>query len=188
MSNLQKLLSVPVPETLALRPKDARGFPIPFVSAEVNGKHDFRVIDHEKWKFVVARKVCQMCGQPIVGDIWFIGGPSCMVNHFFFDPGMHEDCARYALQVCPYLALPKFAYAKWIEPGEGIELRATESVSMDRPERFGLLSAAGHQAVLLGRDLLVQAVVVKSIEWFKEGEPCDPPEVLPAPLRFEDNS
>ena len=131
-----------MPERLSRRPKDGRGFPTPFISAQINGKHDFRVIDHAKWEEVVSGRLCQLCGEPISGPLYFIGGPACAKNHIFFDPHMHRECAEYAIQVCPYLALPRFAYAAFIAPGEGQEIRTAEAVSKDRPERFCIIEAA----------------------------------------------
>lgn len=47
--------------------------------------------------------------------MWLISGPgsSFQEDGLFTTPPAHEECARYAIQVCPYLAVPH--YSKLIE-------------------------------------------------------------------------
>jgi len=82
------------------------GFPVPFTVLVdlVTGIPDFTATDMERWYAAVSERLCGVCGTPLDYWIWFIGGPQSMEIRSFFDPGMHEECARYALSVCPYLS------------------------------------------------------------------------------------
>jgi hypothetical protein len=49
---------------------------------------------------------CPICGYKLTRVLWFAGGPLSAFdpNGRYFDPAVHGECARYAIQVCPYLA------------------------------------------------------------------------------------
>lgn len=167
--------SVPIPPHLEDAPKDARGWPITFTSILMpDGRYDFTTTDPYKWKKVVNDGLCASCGKPLDRDIYFIGGPKTMRYHLFFDAGMHEDCARYSLMVCPYLSMPKYFEAKKrLVP----ELMRKELVSADKrkPEVFGLAMTHAYRPVIFQGDLLVQAAEWKQpIEWWKDGKRCEP--------------
>src|SRR5258707_8898643 len=79
-------------------------YPVPFIVKYVDGKPDFRVVDMEIWDRCVNEKLCEICGRKL-GEISFIvGGPVTGQNYLFFDPPMHEACARFAAKVCPYVS------------------------------------------------------------------------------------
>ena len=96
---------VVLPARLAVRPKSGQGYPIPFVAIEDDGsgKPDFRILNVERQMLCFDRQLCGICGQKL--DYWcsLIGGELCEVNKVFVDPAMHEECALYAIQVCPFL-------------------------------------------------------------------------------------
>ena len=65
-----------------------------------------------------------MCGNKLKGSRWFVGGPKSAFSIIgaYYDPPMHEECAHYALQVCPYLAAPTYSRRiedKTINPSGG---------------------------------------------------------------------
>lgn len=91
------------PERLQRRPHVGM-FPIPFVTARINGKPDFRVHNDERRKLIGKRKLCQLCGYPLGGDIVFAGSRSSIRRHTYGEPPMHEECAQWAVEVCPWLA------------------------------------------------------------------------------------
>lgn len=145
---------VPMPPGIAARPKDARGFPITFVTLiEPDGRPDFTTIDAEKILRCCTESRCGMCGEhwpaPWAGPnteygptdhlIAFIGGPLAIKHRNFLDPGMHLECARYAMQVCPHIAAPTSRYAK-PKVTEGVDREIFEYVDSDRPEKFGLIA------------------------------------------------
>ena len=111
------MFDVPVPFNLSKNDRDRRGLPIPFiVYRDTDGVPHFTVDNLDAINKVLARKLCGLCGKPLkVGQMWLIGGPSSMFmeDGMFTSPPGHEDCARYAIQVCPYMAASN--YSKLIE-------------------------------------------------------------------------
>jgi hypothetical protein len=143
-------MMVDIPYRLAGRPRDARGLVIPFVQfIKADGTPDFRVLDDALMARAVRHRLCGLCGDKIRGDVYFIGGPLCVENGFFYDPPMHKDCARYAICTCPHLARSKGRYAPQPEPGTtgpGIALIAGAMDISKKAEWFGLMRATGYQS------------------------------------------
>lgn len=139
---------IEIPKALRSRPKDRRGYPIPFIALIDTGKRPhFTINDQEKVRFVATKRRCGLCGGKLTDGAWFIGGPRCFLNFngAFLDPAMHEECARYAIQVCPYLGAP--SYGKRIDdrtlsadatPAGMAIVGNAEKMPDDRPPVFGL--------------------------------------------------
>ena len=108
---------VPIPFNLSKNDRDRRGLPIPFiVYRDTRGVPHFTVDDISKVDMVLAKKLCGLCGKPLkLGQMWLISGPgsSFLEDGMFTSPPAHADCARYAVQVCPFIAAPN--YTKLIE-------------------------------------------------------------------------
>jgi hypothetical protein len=104
---------VPIPFDLQGNDRDRRGLPIPFVVyRDVKGAPHFSINDNSVVDEVLAKKLCGLCGKPLLpGQIWFVGGPgsSFLEDGMYIDPFMHEDCGRYAVQVCPFIAAPSYS-------------------------------------------------------------------------------
>lgn len=98
--------AVALPEAIAALPKTAQGYPIPFTAYRdpETGAPDFRVLDVEKQLYCASARRCGICGRPL--DYWAaaLGGILVQENRVISDPFMHEACAEYSAQVCPYLA------------------------------------------------------------------------------------
>jgi hypothetical protein len=93
-----------IPDRLRHRPT-AGGLPVPYVVAlRPGGKAGFSFNSIDKVLEVARRRLCGQCGQPLDYYVAFIGSPEFCAHRFFGEPGMHEDCARYALSACPHLA------------------------------------------------------------------------------------
>jgi hypothetical protein len=98
----------PLPKHRLGRPRDDRGYPIPYtVLIRPDGKPDFRIIDQEKVRNAGQARRCALCGQPMGRHVAFIGGPLCHQYRHFADGPMNRDCALFAIQTCPHLTLPK---------------------------------------------------------------------------------
>lgn len=115
---------VELPKALRSLPKDQRGYPIPFiVLRDRHGNPHFTINDDRKVRSCITLKKCSICGRRIDGGFWFIGGPKSFFhpNGAFIDPPLHEECGRYALQVCPFLGAPKYTGridAGTLQPGD----------------------------------------------------------------------
>lgn len=98
---------IPVPDRMRHLDRDARGYPVPWVVVrDSTGKPHFTVNDEAKRMLCFRDDLCGICGKRLTRGRWFVGGPlSAFDPHgFYVDPPMHAECARFALQVCPYLS------------------------------------------------------------------------------------
>lgn len=103
---------VPIPERMQVLDKDRRGYPIPAnVLRKDDGTPIFTVNDERFTVMALDNTLCPICAQKLDRGGWFVGGPVSALaeNGCYIDLPMHEDCAAYALQVCPYLAAPNYA-------------------------------------------------------------------------------
>lgn len=103
--------TVEIPARMRHLPKDRRGYPIPAnVLIDKNGKPHFTINDDEKRQIHLRKKRCPICDGALLRGRWSVGGPASafMEEGAYIDPPMHHECYRYAMQVCPYLALPSF--------------------------------------------------------------------------------
>lgn len=137
---------VPQPPAIAALPKDPRGFPILFTARPTGWKPgdavDFRVFNTRHALKALREHLCGVCGNP-TKDYWFVGGPMCLANRIFGDPPMHEACARYALQVCPFLSRDVAYNLKRIKPGT----KSDPNVIQQRPPYMLLLRTPGYQVL-----------------------------------------
>jgi hypothetical protein len=138
--------NIPVPVRMAKLPRDRRGYPIPeTVTITDDGTAHFTINNVEKSHHHLRNGLCAICGQKLYPKRqWLIGGPRSAFdpNGCFLDTPMHEECASYAIQICPYLAAPN--YSKRIDDAT-MKKSATptivfmdETVIVDRPDIFVL--------------------------------------------------
>lgn len=105
-------MTVPIPERMAHLKVDKRGYAIPYgVVIDDDGTPHFAINDHIIREQSIARDLCSICGHKLFRGRWFVGGSKSAFHEHgaYIDPPMHRECAHYALQVCPYLAAPKYA-------------------------------------------------------------------------------
>ena len=146
---------VPIPPDLQDNDRDRRGLPIPYVVyRDVNGAPHFSVNNTAVVDEVLEKRLCGLCGKPLTpGQIWLVGGPgsSFLDDGMYIDPFLHEDCGRYAVQVCPFLAVKSYARV------EGRTLKAGDihddlylhdnQIAPPRPPFFALTRTAGFSLV-----------------------------------------
>lgn len=166
MKTWKDLSGIEVPARVAALPVDDRGYPVPHSVKWIEGKPDFRVIDPVKWHAAIKHRCCGLCGQPLGVRMAFVGGDKSIANRLFVDLPMHRDCAIYALQACPFLAAPKFAFSRAID-----DLAVHSAVSDDRPSRFGLgIAKAFVLGQLPSKELVLHAAEFESITWWAHGQ------------------
>lgn len=167
--------TIPMPTRLAALPVDARGFPVPWFVAWVGGQPDHRIVDPEKVRRAYRDQRCFLCGERRGRFLSFVIGPMCTVNRLSAEPPSHLDCARYAVQACPFLARPHMVRR---DAGLPDQVR-------DAPGQM-LRHNPGVQAVWTTRDMrLVRAgggVLCRlgdptAVEWYAEGRPATRAEV-----------
>jgi hypothetical protein len=168
---------IPVPARLASRPRDDRGYPIPatVLVDSATGKPDFRVTDIHKWVAACSKKTCSLCGDPLGRHLAFLGGPGSFESRYFTDLPMHRECAEYALQVCPYLAVPNFKYSESITAPAGFTLNVSDDVDSTRPSKFALAITMSYQAMRTrSGTFVVQAAPWEQVSWWQDGKCVEP--------------
>lgn len=168
----------PLPLHMRGLPRDVRGLPIPaMVQYDDAGKPLFPVIDMEMWLTLARGRCCGICGKPMHQGYWFVGGPLCFEHRQFTDLPMHRECAVFSLQVCPFLALPRYSFIlRDVTLPDGMVVNVNEHVSTKRPDRFGLARTSGYRVKLIlgegqpGGSPLLEAAPFDSLEWWRSGE------------------
>lgn len=94
-----------MPEAIAALPRDERGYPTPWFTAEVNGsRSDLRIADGSKRVLAFNEHLCWVCGGALgKKDVVFVGGPMAVANRRFQDWASHPECARFSVAACPAL-------------------------------------------------------------------------------------
>lgn len=153
------------PERLQRRPHQ-RGLPVPFVALQrEDGSYDFRVVDMVRWKAAVERWLCALCGEALDYWIVFIGGPLTCEARIFFDPGMHEACARFALEACPFLT-GRQEYAP-VEKVKAMNREATIYADPMIPSGKNLIGLYFTRKYSIIPPNRVHAAPAKRIEWIE---------------------
>lgn len=97
----------PFPRRLAKLPIDARGYPVPFFVAWIDGRPDHRVQDREKFVQAISARLCWICGEPLGRYLAFPIGPMCAINRVTSEPPAHRECAEWSIRNCPFLSNPR---------------------------------------------------------------------------------
>lgn len=137
-----------MPDRIARLPKDARGYPIPWnVLRRENGEPLFTVNDDRKHWRAVRQGLCPLCGERLGRWLWFTGGPRSAFdeNGWYIDLPAHHECARFALQTCPYLSAKKYVGRIDVPDTTGVPgpLLIDETLIPERPEVFVAVASNG---------------------------------------------
>jgi hypothetical protein len=102
-----------IPPRIARLEKDSRGYPIPWsvLRRDTPDREPVFVVNDDTKTFeALQHKLCPICGEMLGRWKWFIGGPRSAFEPkgWYFDLPAHHECATFALQTCPYLAMPKY--------------------------------------------------------------------------------
>jgi hypothetical protein len=127
-------MSNQTPDGLAKLPVcPKRGLPIPYANLiGPDGQPDFAVLDSRRVDEIATRRLRGICSRPLAYWMVFLGGPSCASSRCYLDPPMHEECARAALQMCPYLNRQDMGRRRATTAGAVTPAGFTE----DKPERY----------------------------------------------------
>lgn len=93
-----------------------------------------------------------------------------MKSRLFTDLPMHERCAEYAVQVCPFIVMPKFKYASEYPVTAAIN----QHVDDNRPEQFGIGITTKMKLVSLQGQTVIKAGAFARVRYWKEGHPAIP--------------
>jgi hypothetical protein len=131
-------------------PIDARGYPVPWFVAWIDGVPDFRVADGKKMKIAIEQQKCWLCGQPMGRVAAFVIGAMCAINRVSSEPPCHRTCAIFAAMACPFLTRP---HAK--RRGAGLP-----EIAEPPPAGVAIMRNPGVALVWLTR----------TWKWYREGE------------------
>jgi hypothetical protein len=110
----------PIPENLKDRPLWG-GYVVPYFAtwylhgkqcneSEAGAVPSFPVVNHSRLITCRKQKRCWICGKGLGAFKAFVFGPASAIARTSYEPPSHRDCARYALQVCPYLTNPDHGF------------------------------------------------------------------------------
>lgn len=181
--------TIEIPDRMRGLPRDHRGFVVPYFVAWLDeagkiceagkGTPDFRVIDTRKYERCIIGKRCWLCGQTMGVRVAFVIGPMCSVTRVTSEPGCHLWCARYAVQVCPFLTKPRMRRlpidtlpeGSVPPPGEHLE-RNPGCMAIWITRHYKRFTADHGNA---GK--LFQLGEPEHVEWWREGRPATRAEV-----------
>jgi hypothetical protein len=169
--------------------RDGRGFPVPFIALrDKSGRPQFTVNDVRKTEEARKKRLCSICGKRLGDSVWFIGGSRCFTldEGAFVDGPTHEECANFAIRVCPFLAAPSYGRRiddKLLKPGDepdGMLLAKIPHMLPDRPERFGLGETHEYESFLTDRQGWVyRAFTWDYVSWWQAGTEVNAPDGPP---------
>jgi hypothetical protein len=159
--------TVPMPARIAALPRDHRGYPVPYFVEWRDGKPLFPVFSPKAWVNCVHQRKCWICGQPLGRTMIFVVGPMCTINRISAEPPSHFDCARYALEVCPFLINPRMGRVPTerfgeVSPPGGLMDEGNPGVTASWSTRaYRIIRTATGPLVELGNPL--------SVDWWTRG-------------------
>lgn len=195
---IQRRLQTPLPQTMRTLPRDARGYPIPFiVMRDKTGTPMFTINDARRTADCRAKHLCAVCGKKLLRhpisqryEMWFVGGSRCFLHEHgaFLDPPVHMACAEYALRVCPFLTASRWTDRiddKKLNKANmptGLTVISAEYMPPALPERFGLGKVYDYQYITTGPGTGIYKVDTWAyVEFWQAGIPCPPPDTGIAP-------
>ena len=177
------------PERIARLEHDGRGYPIPWNVLRGTDGHPFFIVNDDRKALQALRaKLCPICGERLGRWKWFVGGLRSAFDPAgcYFDLPGHRECIEYALQVCPYLAIPKYlrhtdaiAHPEKLPPEARILI--DETIIPERPEV--MVAVCARMIELLDRGPLQPYLKpVKPFDdwtYWRHGKQIDEAEALP---------
>lgn len=162
---------VPLPKRMRRCARDRRGMPIPYLMMP-----DSQVtMDMVKMVQCFIQKKCMICGQKLDNKKWFIGGQAASRHRLFTDPAMHEECARYAMRICPFLTHSEMKYRKKYEEGF-----TDPHVSIVRSPTQVLMQTTGYKTIRWRNKFYALANRWRYLEHWRDGAPVETPVGLSA--------
>ena len=171
--------NIPLPNRMARRPVNARGFPVPWFVAKINGEWDFRVIAPGAvvGRYLPRSGACWLCGEPLGRYLAFVIGPMCAINRISSEPPSHRECAVYAVKACPFLSKPNMRRnEKEVPAGQnpaGIHLDHNPGVSLI------WICRSYHPMKIVGGTLF-EIGPPSETHFYREGRPAKRAEILDA--------
>lgn len=191
-------MTVEIPQRfINMKLKIQNGLPVPFTALKLkDGTYSFFLSDKDMVRHCLKGDLCSLCGQKLLRGRWFVGDAAMAFhpNGLYSDLPMHEECMKYALQVCPYLCLPNAAFeaqakAKRGDGGktlyEAADPKDNTTIDHDqlgkRPEIFVCVRTSGNTVAM--RDgkpikLFKPTRPYQQVEFWTHGHPAADADIL----------
>jgi len=168
-----------MPDRMKLLPIDARGYPVPWFVAWVDGQPEFRAMDPAKWRQAVTEKRCWVCGGILGKWLTFVIGPMCAINRTTAEPPSHTNCATWSAKNCPFLSRPKMVRRE--DDTINIEVCAANVAGEMIARNPGVTLLWTTRTYTVYRDQkgspLIEIGDASAISWYREGRPATRAEV-----------
>jgi len=174
------------PARIARLERDKRDYPIPWNVLRADGGEPFFTVNDDRKAFRALREQrCPLCGEKLGAWKYHVGGiRSAFHEHgWYFDLPGHRECITFALQTCPYLALPKYlGRIDVVNPKKlPTKVLLDETQIPDRPEVFVMVAGSGVE--LQTRGALIPYTRPKrpfrAVEYWRHGRQLSEAEALP---------
>lgn len=167
-----------MPVRIAALPVDARGYPVPFFAAVVDGQADFRISDPQKWEAAVRGELCWLCGQKLGRFRSFVIGPMCAITRTTPEPATHLDCAEWSVKACPFLSRPNMERRK--DDGTEALKENVPGIMIERNPGVGCIwTTRGFNVFDDGHGRpLIRVGKPETVSWWREGRSALLAEVL----------
>jgi hypothetical protein len=148
-SAIGRRFAAPLPPQIAALPRDARGYPISFVTdIRPDGTPDFTEVNGPRRAKAIVEQLCGLCARQLPPIRAVVGGPQVVETHLAMDPPMCFECALFAATHaaagCPFLLMPTARYRK-----DRATRPSSPLVAKERPRAMYLARTFAHDAVRL---------------------------------------
>ncbi len=165
-----------IPPRVAKLPTDARGYPVPWFVAWIDGAPDFRVVEQGRIGEAILDQRCWICGEKLGRYLAFVIGPMCAVNRISSEPPSHRECAEFAARACPFLTMPKM---KRNEKGLPEDYQAPAGVFIKRnPGVAALWISESYHLIKAPGGVLFEVGKPVEVLWFAEGRKATRAEIM----------
>lgn len=174
-----------LPARIAKLRTDARGYPVPWFVAWVDGPDgpetvpEFRAMDARKFRAAVQQRLCWVCGEPLGRWLAFPIGAMCVVTRTISEPPSHVECAEWSIRHCPFLNNPR---AVRDETNVPVDARAAAGFAIKRnPGVACLWVTREYECFNDGRGgVLITIGKPERVTWWREGRSATRAEVQDA--------
>jgi hypothetical protein len=175
------LKNIPMPKRIAKLDRDDKDRPVPFFVQRNHTEIDFRLIDPTKITRCFLSQLCWVCGEKLGVYKTFVLGPMCAVNRVNSEPPSHYDCARYSVQVCPFLSQPRMQRREGGLP-DGLLVEEPAGIALyHNPGASALWVTKSYHPFADGRNgVLFKVGDPERVEWFALGQPASLEQVMEA--------
>ena len=165
-----------LPPRLRKLPLDARGYPVPWFVAWIDGVPDHRVVNPQRFGEAVKQRRCWVCGEPLGRWLAFPIGSMCAITRTISEPPSHLDCAEWSVKNCPFLSKPEMVRreedrpADWVAPAGNAIMRNPGVMCLWVTRSYEIVRDAANRP-------LFQIGAPERVSWWREGRAATREEV-----------